>query len=365
MKNNILLFSLCAAGLAAITSPLAAKDILVCTSPSAPPAIQQGAAAFIGRARDTPFVKALLGVGAAGDVMAQPSEDLLTEKAYKQAANNHLIVIGLQDSDPLLKKVWGHTASIDESQKRFQSLGWGVMEGDIGWVESDRNPFLHSQKVEAVPSGTLLVKIGGTTEAGVLAALSAFEKGMLNGVVTAGPITRPKTTLLDQDPLMEPPPLSLPQELETTDGKKALFAGWSQIPAQEYRSILEAAGSEPRHMWRVKYFAPGFLEEKSLIRWQSGPHRKAYGNAVSLIEFAPDVASGQAVLKMTKGDFKPADLGESVERARQATEATDGLISNPHWKIIVASKGPYALFSTLPPNSTAQVADLLENKSAQ
>jgi len=166
--------------------------------------LQKSISDFTTHANEVPLLKALIDGKEASDIAPQTSEDLMPDQAYNSAAHNHLVVIGLRSQDPLLIKVWGFDATIDETKKTTYSEGWGYLQGDIGWVESDRNPFLHSHRIKSAPEDTILVKITGTSEAGVIAALKAFQGGMLNGFVVAGSLTRPKTTLLDLDPLPDP-----------------------------------------------------------------------------------------------------------------------------------------------------------------
>jgi len=338
-----------------------AQDVYVCMGAQASPDLQQTVTEFIARAPEAPLFKALHSAGGSSVITAQSGEELLDPKALDRAAHNHLMVIGLP-SDPLMKKVLGYTVGIDESKKQLQSLGWGRLEGDIGWIESDRNPFLHSRKFKSAPEGTLLVKISGTSEAGIKAALQAFEKGMLNGIVPAGSFSRPSTTLLDLDPLVEPVPVNLPREIDLK-GQTGYLAGWSQIPANEYRAVLEATGREPLHIWRYKYLAPGFLKEKSIERWLAGPHRQAFGNAFEIMEFRDETEASQAMLKMARENFKPITL-EGISKAKEGPQATDEIVEKPIWNVIVAATGRYVVLSTLPPEATSKLAQLLPGASA-
>ena len=338
------------------------RQIFICTSSLISPALQKSVADFTAQAGQVPLLKALLDEKQADGVVAQSSEALLPDKAYPTAAHNHLVVIGLRSKDPLLAKVWGFDAAIDETDRSAYSEGYGYLQGDIGWVESDRNPFLHSRRIKSAPEDTILVKITGTSEAGVVAALRAFQGGMLNGFVVAGPLSRPKTTLLDLDPLPDPAPGTLPAQVKIGDDLAALV-GWNQIPEQEYRAVLESAGTEPKKMWRYKYLPPGLLEQSGIVRWLGGVNRMAYGNAIDIIECnSADEATSAAekLARMAARDktstyaFKTISLS-GPERAWQSQMPRDEVASDPPGEVIVTSSGPYLFLSSLPPEATSAV----------
>jgi hypothetical protein len=275
---------------------------------------------------------------------------LLNPKIYDTAAYNHLIVIGFPSKDPLLQKVWGFTVTMDDAKKSLYSQGWGYLQGDIGWIECDRNPFLHSQKIKSAPEGTILVKISGTSEAGILAALKAFQQGLLGGFVPVGNIIRPQATILDRMPDPAPAPVKLPDSV-TLDGKPALLAGWYDLPENEYRAIEEAAGVAPTRMWRYKYLAHGILEQPSIVRWLGSVHRMAFGNAINIIKFPSPDAAKQAVGKMASRDGYKKIPGQqdawTVPQASSSPEK-DEVIDKPYWNITLSSKGSYVILSTLP-----------------
>jgi hypothetical protein len=172
---------------AAVHADTTARQILICSSSQASPGIRKMVDEFATQADKVPVLAALISGNEASGIAKATSEDLLAKKAYDTAAHNHLVVIGLRSQDPVLDKTWGYIAGLDEAKKSFYSSGFGYMSGDIGYVESDRNPFLHSRKIKSALEDTVLIKISGTTEAGVAAAIKAFEGGLLNGFVPAGP----------------------------------------------------------------------------------------------------------------------------------------------------------------------------------
>lgn len=333
----------------------AGRQLYICTEPGQSEVIQNAVRDFTARAESVPLFKAMRRGGDLDGVAAKTSSSLLATAAYNDAAHNHLMVVGLRSKDPLLDKIWGFTATITEKSQDVYSLGWGAMHGDIGWIECDRNPFLHSRKIKNAPEDTIIVKISGTTDAGVLAALKAFEKGMLNGWVPAGPITRPKTTLLDLDPVVEPPPFPLPSEIKM-DGKPVWFAGWTQIPANEYRAILEVGGVEPKRVWRVKYWTPQLLEQAPIVRWVGGPHSRGFGSAMTIAEFETERAASQTAVRSAREKFKKITV-EGLVQAWEGPMATDEeLMNHPVWQVVVTRAGRFLFVSTLSREGTAQIA---------
>ncbi len=332
----------------------AGRQLYICTDPGQSEEIGQAVRDFTARAEWVPLFKAMHLAGDLDGVVAKTSSSLLAATAYNDAAHNHLMVIGLRSKDPLLDKIWGFTASITENSKDVYSLGWGAMRGDIGWIECDRNPFLHSRKIKSAPEDTILVKISGTSDAGVLAALKAFEQGMLNGWVPASPFTRTKITLLDLDPVVEAPPFPLPPEIKM-DGKPAWFAGWTQIPANEYRAIMEVGGVEPKRVWRIKYWTPQLLEQAPIVRWIGGPHARGFGNAMTIAEFDTEKVAVQTEGKSAREKFKKITV-EGLTQAWEGPMATDEeLMDHSVWQVIITSAGRFLLVSTLSRESTAQI----------
>ncbi|HEY8966840.1 MAG TPA: hypothetical protein VIM58_10375 [Candidatus Methylacidiphilales bacterium] len=355
MKNKIL--SLLGALALALPVPGRAdeRQILVCTSAQASPAIRQAVADFLPRAANAPLIKALRSAQDAGEVVAKTGDDLLAPQAYDAAAHNHLIVVGLRSHDPLLDKIGGFVFSIDEAKRQAYSTGWGCLQGDVGWIESDRNPFLHSRKIRTAPEDTVLVKITGTSDAGVLAALRAFEAGMLNGPVPAGAVSRPRTTLLDQEPTVAPAPFALPQSLKSTP---AFLAGWTAVPGNEYRAILEAGGIEPEKMWRYKYLPPRLMEEAPIVRWFGGINARAMGNAVDVVLFKSHddaLAVARGVTKGGKFESLSVPGLEEPKRIAWPNENSES-IQKSYGNTLVAVSGPYLLVSSLSGEATAEVA---------
>ena len=302
-----------------------------------------------------PALKALIATQSAGPLIRTSSEQLLKDslKHYNHAALNHLVILGLKSQDPLLTKCWEHYATVDESARTLYAQGWGLFQGDLGYLESDRNPFLHSRNIKIAPFETVLIKLSGTSEAGVLAAVAAARGGLLNGIVPVGKWQRPEQTLLDLDPVVAAPALSLAKTLHTPEGS-ALLAGFSQAPANEYRAILNTTGTEPSGVWRYKYLVPKAFDDVAIRGWMSGLHRMAFGNAVTVIAFANDKEAAAATLKIG-AHWKKIALAPG-QTAWQGQQPKDELMPEPLGTMTTWSHGRYVLLSSLP---TAQLSELL------
>ncbi len=325
------------------------KEILICTAAGASAEIKKAA----GTLADSLPLKALRKCGAAVDTVTQAdSASLLSKEQFKTAAYNTLVIVGLKVQDPLLTKCWGHQAAIDTGKKQFYRLGYGTLSGDIGYVECDWNPFLYSNAVRTNKFTTLCIKISGTSEKGVLMAIEAFKKGLLNGIVTDGNIQREKQTLLDLDPLNDMPP-QLPQNL-TDDKFTAYLAGWTQPDASEYRAYLDWGDREPVKMWRIKYLANKVFDDVSGEAWVKGLHRLAYGNAVTIAEFASpeDVSMVLAGISKQNGAAS-ATLG--VVKVVAFNQPVDAAFKQSFGKIYYAPSGKYLIASSLPEKATAEI----------
>jgi hypothetical protein len=342
----------------AVGANAAPRQILVCTGTGCSPSLESSARELVSGANNVPLFKALINAGDAEGIVSRTSQELLPDGAYAQAAHNHLVVIGLRSKDPLLDKIWGYTTTIDEEKKEFYAQGWGYLEGDLGWVECDRNPFLHSRKIKNAPEDTIIVKISGTSERGVLAALRAFKNGLLSGFVADGAVKRPKTTLLDQDPIGVPGPVSLPETVQLGDAP-VFFAGWMQAPEERYRAILEAATLEPKRIFRAKYLASHILEEAPAVRWMGGVNRRAFGNAVDIVEFQTAAEAKEAAKKIASAPGFQEVGGGGGETMWQAPQLTDECLTKPRWQVSVLYSGRFLLLSTLSANASSEISNRL------
>ena len=327
------------------------REILLCVAEDAPQSIHAAVEKMLAAPEEYPLLKALLATGAATGVRKIESAELLKglnhERNYHRAAFNHLLLVGLPQADPLLIKCADHTVKITTAEAFFHCLGYGEFTGDLGWIETDRNPFAYSQRIATAPFPTLTIKITGTSENGVLEALRHFKLGVINAALAGTQIKRVRESILDGELDATPPPLPLPAQL----GKNLVLAGWTQPGEDEYRAFLDYDARRPQKIWRIKYLAPGALEGVELYHWNNSPHRKAFGNAVNLVEFTSDTEAQQAYDALKSAEHR----GQ-----KQATEST--LADQPALRVAVINdmqdmqnatsitiirRGKYLAFSTL------------------
>jgi hypothetical protein len=345
------------------------KQILVCVSDSASPEIRRAAEGLVSSVDQVPVLRALRSTQGAGPAVIESSQAVLND--YTLAAYNHLVVVGLADNDPLIDKIWEHYASIDMKAKSFYAQGWGHLSGDLGYIEADRNPFLHTRRIKEAPFETVVFKITGTSEAGLLAAVKAFQAGSLNGIIPAGKLDRPQTTILDLDPLIDPAPITLPDQI-TLAGLEAKanptiapLAGWTQVPANEYRGYADLAGFEPRKVWRCKYLAPGAFDRAGIEAWLEGFHRMAWGNAVTIAQFASDeealktahaIAATGGWNKCTGFGKLPAwEANQPAAPKNPGDPKEDETLPNPSQKITAVVRGDLLLLIGMGPEAARQL----------
>jgi hypothetical protein len=199
-------------------------------------------------------------------------------------ATNHVILVGLTD-DPLIAMAWRREARSEPGG--LHVFGFGHLRGDIGYVESGRNPFLHAAAVPQAPMETQLTILTGSSVAGVqLAVRALLDRHLLNGVVAARGWQRGPGTLLDQNPLAP--------EFTTPPAAPAQLAGmsrvgWTQASRDEYMGVLTDTGTEPVEIWRAKYLNPAAWEGAGSIHaldaYMAGLDRRAYGNTLWMANF--------------------------------------------------------------------------------
>jgi len=216
----------------------------------------------------------------------------LPERAY-----SHLILVGLP-TDPMITAAWQREARLDTGG--FYVFGWGYLRGDIGHIESDRNPFLHSAEIASAPFETEVVTLTGNTPAAVALSVDAFlKRGLINGVVAANGWTRPQTTVLDREPLA--PNFAIPNWLPATVNDASLI-GITAGGEDEFRGVLEDAGVEPTQIWRAKYFIKGAWDGKGAAgafdNYSYGLQRRAYGNTLWMASFTSANEASQAAPKI-------------------------------------------------------------------
>jgi len=239
----------------------------------------------------------LLATLSAGKSITQKDRTHAVADDYRQLAYNHVIVIGYSD-DSLVKTVWQREAVI--SDRSIYAFGFGNLEGSIGYIESDRNPFVHGAEIPTIPFETQLVTITGTDQHGIGLAVQAFiSQGLVNGLVAEAGWHRSSPTLLDRDPLT--PAFQLPDNLPDSFSSLKRIA-LIQASEDEYRGVLADTGVEPLDIWRAKYYAPGVWDgagiRSTFFNYAAGLHRRAYGNTAWIASFENPTQASTAATKI-------------------------------------------------------------------
>ena len=267
---------------------VADRGLVIAVASDAPPEVKAAADSIKAAAGQQPLLKAM----AAGHEIQSIDSATLLSGHVEERAFNHVIVVGLP-SDPLITDAWQREAKVEDDGMFI--FGFGHFKGTIGYIESDRNPYMHSSTIAKAPYETEFVTITGTNAAGVALAAKAFvQRGIINGVIgTAGNWSRPSTSLLDRDPVA--PDAALPDAPAKMGSAPVI--GVSQASEDEYRNVLADTGVEPTTIWRFKYLTPGAWDaggvESAIAEYKAGLHRRAFGDTVWAGVF-PDATSATA-----------------------------------------------------------------------
>ena len=323
----------------------------ICVAADAPEAVRHAAEAALAGVITNPALSIMC-----GGVVPSALTDTKALFAAKPAARafDHLVLIGLPD-DPMIRAAWQREARVENGG--FYIFGFGHIHGDIGYIESDRNPFLHSRFIPRAPYETEVITLTGSTPAGVALAVDAFLKqGLVNGVVAAAGWERPTTSLLDRDPLS--PDFAPPEWLPTTI-QKATRIGITQAGADEYRGVLEDAGIEPREIWRAKYYLPGAWDgagaDMAFEDYSYGLHRRAYGNTLWAARFDSPTQAAQAAPKIAAAARLKKDGSAWV--GAQPPYSSEKESSGP---LALWQHGPWLIMSTLPATATSECRSTLK-----
>ena len=216
----------------------------------------------------------------------------VTEKP-EELAYSHLVTVGLPD-DPLVKKAQRFIAKFDRGG--VYVFGFGAFSGDVGYVESGANPFLHSERIPSVPFETELVTITGTSPAGIRSAVDAFLRdNLVNGVVAAkGAWKRTETTILDREP-------AVPGEIPATGFRPP--AGWTLLGVSDCPSDVRLSASDTtrevvERAILEKFTRPGELDgagnANAFRHYLNGLDHHAYCNAAMTLFFKTEAAAANA-----------------------------------------------------------------------
>lgn len=190
---------------------------------------------------------------------------------------------------------------------------WPASEGGIGYIEVDRSPLFmewmvrtrvdltiaEGKKGIAVKGVTeptypthfplrLICRITGSGDAGLIEAARAFaQERLLGGVVLADGAEAaegPPLFTLSQNKYAASLPFTPPDNIE---GYRCI--GWLLSDAFLYDGFVDAAGSTPDIMYRVKYI-PDF----GITNFWTTPHRRATQFEVAVCRFSSAAAASTA-----------------------------------------------------------------------
>lgn len=331
------------------------RTLKICVAPDAAPQIRHAAGRVLSAVPSHSLLRAMASGGAPRSVSdtTQLVSGPVADRAY-----SHLVIMGLVD-DPLIKAAWQREARL-LPDGGWYAFGYGNLSGDLGWVESDRNPFLHGAAIAKTPFETHVIILSGTTPDGVALAVDAFlDGGLVNGLVAAPGWKRGERTLLDRDPL--PLPVAAPLKVPAAAGGFSLV-GWTQPNEEEYRGVEDDAGIAPRTIARFKYFKPGEWDyagsKFARTAYQAGLHRRSYGNTLWAAQFSDEgeaVRSAGLIAAAAKLQAKPG----GVWTGTAAPHSDDK--DEPAGPLTLWAGGHWIFMSTLPPAATDALRGSLEH----
>ena len=333
--------------------PAPVRSLKICVAGEADPEIQRAAQTVLAAVATQPLLQAMAKENAPHGLTDTKS---LANGKPEERAYSHLVVIGLPD-DPLIRLLWQREARIENGG--LYIFGWGHLRGDLGYVESARNPFLHSEEIPSVPFETEVVTLTGTTLEGIAAAVRSFLKtGMFNGVVAGPHWMRGQGNLLDRDPVQ--PDTVLPTWVPSTIGTMKRI-GTLAGSEDEYRGVLADSGVEPQEVWRVKYLGNddwdcgADYKSKAAALFEAGLHRRASGNTLWIARFTSSQEAGICLHKIAAG-AKFQGIGAVWYGERP------GFSKGPSFgPVALWQRGDWLLMSTLPAAETSVLSATLHD----
>jgi hypothetical protein len=137
------------------------------------------------------------------------------------------------------------------------------------------------------------------------------------------------------------------------------------VPANENRGYADLAGFEPRKVWRCKYLAPGAFDRAGIEAWLEGFHRMAWGNAVTIAQFASDeealktahaIAATGGWNKCTGFGKLPAwEANQPAAPKNPGDPKEDETLPNPSQKITAVVRGDLLLLIGMGPEAARQL----------
>ncbi|MBY0360172.1 MAG: hypothetical protein K2W82_19375 [Candidatus Obscuribacterales bacterium] len=315
------------------------RGLKICVANDAPPEIQAAAKSLLAAVSKHSLLRVMS--GDAPPTSLTDSRMLFSASPFERAYN-HLILVGLAD-DPLIKTAWQREASLTANSALV--FGYGNFQGSLGYIESDRNLFLHSAQINSTPFETEIVTLTGTTPEGVALSVKTFlNQRLVAGLVAGAEWKRSSHSLLKREPLAAN--FSLPGWIPEHIGEASLI-GVIQASDDEYRGVLADTGTTPLEIWRLKYYLPGSWDgagaAHTFDQYSTGLHRRAYGNTLWLARFAGAGQAAQAAPKIAAA----AQLHKqgAVWRGEQPPYAWGTQSAGP---LKLWQKGDWVLMSTLP-----------------
>jgi len=319
------------------SAPAADPALKIAVSATAPPMVQQAADRVLQATPQHPLLSILASGGKPTQV--EDTQALLSGPLNNRALTN-LIVIGLSD-DPLVKACSQREARFDQGGVVYV-FGFGYFQGDVGLIESERNPFLYSSPVAKAPYSAHVLVLTGSTPAGVALAVDAFlQSEIINGVAVAVAFQRPKRCLVEASPwtpaFLPPPGIAPP----SSTWKQI---GITLIGGTELSGALEEGGELPVGGVKVKYWRPGAWtgagSDFSFRHFSTGLHRRSAGNCIAVFQFATPMAAAKAA----PGIAQTAKLGAKGPN-RWLKEGENPLLGAGTWQQELAVSGSNLLFS--------------------
>jgi len=327
------------------------RTLKIVVDTAAPAEIRQAAQEILTGIGRSPLLTVMAGEGAPPSAVTDSKA--LAAAPFGERAYSHLVVVGLPD-DPMVAQVWQREAAVRDG--RLFIFGFGHLLGGVGYIESDRNPFLHGREVKRAPFEAEVVTITGLTPAAVgLAAKAFLEKGIVNGVVAAPGWRRGESALLERPPLEWKTPIP---------DSPAIAEGWTRIALtqaaeEEYRGVLADVGIAPGEIWRVKYYRPGVWDgagaEKAFAHYSAGLHRRASGNTLWMARFPSEADADSAAPKIAIA----AGLQQEGARWRGKQPPSGfggGSRNEAPGELSLWQRGRWVYMSTLPQNATEALA---------
>jgi len=327
--------------------------------------------------------------------------------AVEETGRRHMIVVGTVASNPALRHypgqwfldrdayysgVYGGGYDPTQGQPRRPVRAWQPVTGffvggfgtfrsggpDVGYLECDRSEYFMEARSRAGDAAKpaaariplrLMIRVTGSSPAGVLAAARAFvNNDLLCGVVTVRPLLinrypwfraqkRSGLTVKSADLALDLPTEAPRGVLPGTEGRSLAFLGWVMADAAQYDGFLQQTGVAAQRMWRVKY-----IPETGITNFLTSPHRMNTVYELLIVDLPPE-QDRTVVLKALKATQPYSLAGKTFAR----TPA--GRFEDPSTRPIAVASGTHVLWNgnrlyleSLPPDHEALLLDALAPK---